>query len=69
MEATKLPSQDIEGLSSLAATVMILIQRKNELEKENAQLKQALEISRKLQEKPRLYPPDADPYFGDEGEG
>lgn len=52
--------------SNLAHTVFKLIERNKALQKEVEFLKQRLEISRKLQEKPKLYPPPDDPYFGED---
>lgn len=64
-----IPSFNLDGLNSLAATVFRLMERLRSQEKEIIRLKNALETSRKLQQKPRLYPPLSDPYFGDENDG
>lgn len=64
-----IPTIKEAGMNSLATTVFKLIEKNKELKKEVEFLKNRLEISRKLQEKPKLYPPESDPYFGEEGEG
>lgn len=62
----KILTKRLDGLQTLSDTAMKLILECNRLRSENERLKQQLEFSRKLQEKPKLYPPDTDPYYGEE---
>lgn len=54
------------GETSLMDQLIEALRQNKALREEVETLKRRLEISRKLQEKPKLYPPVSDPYMGEE---